>query len=180
MLADDSTRRQPFKEVFTVLFFPVIFLWIIVFDFVDKYFLDGRFEKRYSQKLQAQFAKDIQERIPSLFADFGGRIIPNTEDYSPAFDYAAVTISFDGMLLRFIRGRMDFRVDVAPPDKPTAWREISSIVKNSDLPGNPNPKVDYYGLNDFGRFFQVNVDIIRHEVSKPDWRPAAGWLVPIA
>ena len=179
MSADNANSRNPLKEMCTALFFPLIFLWVLVSGFVDKQFLGGRFEKRKSSKLRESFAAEIQQRIPSLFTMLDGHIIPNTEDYPPAFDYAAVTVSLDGMLLRFIRGRMDFRVDVTPPQKPTAWRELSSVVKNSDLSGDPNRKVDYFGLNDFGRFFQANYDIIRHEVNKPDWRSPTGWLVPI-
>jgi len=146
---------------------------------IDKHFFDGKFEKKNFAKLQQRFAAEIEGKVPCLFTTFGGRIIPNTEDYLPAFDYAAVTVTLDGMLLRFIRGRMDFRVDVTPPEKPTAWREISSLVKNSELSDDSDRKTDYYGLIDFGRFFQANFDIIRHEVNKPDWRPPAGWLVPI-
>ena len=179
MLADNPAPRNSVKELCRVLFFPVIFFWLIIVEFIDKHLFDGKFEKRQSANLQEQFAAEIQERVPSLFTRFGGRVIPNTEVYPPAFEYAEVTISLDAMLLRFVRGRMDFRVDVTPPDKPTSWWEVSSVVKNSEHSHNPSRKVDYYGLNDFDRFFQANFDIICQEVSKPSWRSQAGWLVPI-
>lgn len=151
-------------------------LLIFIYRFFFSWWLE---RKSYSDRLRERFALEIQERVACLFADYGARIISNTEEYPQSFDYAAVTVAIDKMLLRFIRGRMDFRVDVAPLDKPGAWREISTVARNSDYPDDPDRKVDYYGLNDFGRFFQSNVDVLRHEVSKPEWRAAAGWLVPV-
>lgn len=179
MLGDEFKPGRSFKQLLTALFFPVVVLWLVISHIVDKYFLGGRFEKRFSEKLREQFAKEIRERVPSLFTDFGGRIIPNLEEYPPAFDYAAVTVSTEGMLLLFSRGRGDFRVEVTPPEKPTGWREISSVVKNSDLVPKSNAEIDYYGLNDFDRFLRANFAIILHEVRKPGWRPPGRWLVPI-
>jgi hypothetical protein len=179
MLADDFKPGNSVKDLLKALFFPVVILWTVISHIMDKHFFDRRFEKRSSKKLRDQFAREIEEAVPYLFADFGAQIIPNTEEYPPAFDYAAVTVSVSGMLLLFSRCRGDFKVEATPPEKPTPWRELSSVVRNSDVPGSPNRKVDCYGLNDFGRFFRANLDIIRHEVSKPDWRPAARWLVPI-
>lgn len=83
------------------------------------------------------------------------------------------------MLLRFIRGRMDFQVDIAPIGKPAAWREISKVVMDADCVGCQNRKIEYYGLHDFGRFFESNFDLLRHEVNKPNWRGTTGRLVPI-
>ncbi len=179
MLADDFKPRNSVKDLLAALFFPVVIAWTVVSHVIDVYFLGGRFEKRASDRLRQQFAKEIQESVPSLFSDFGARVVPNLEEYSPAFDYAAVTVTVDGILLLFIRGRGEFKVEVTPPEKPTAWREVATVVRNSDLPGNPDRKVNYYGLADFGPFFQANFDIIRHEVSKPGWRPPARWLIPI-
>jgi hypothetical protein len=180
MLGNNFRQEDSLRQFLRALFSPAIFLWIIVAGLVDKYLLGGRFEKKASDKLREQFAKEIQERVPCLFADFGAQIKPNAEEYPPAFDYAAVTVAIDGMLLLFSRCRGDFKVEVTPPEKPTEWRELSSVVRNSDVSGTPDRKVNYYGLNDFDRFFQANFDIIRREVSKPDWRPPARWLVPIS
>ncbi len=151
-------------------------LFVGIYRLLFSWWLDT---KSYSQKLRNRFAAEIQERLSCLFSDYGARIIPNAEEYPQAFDYTAVTMAVDGMLLRFIRGRMDFRVDVAPADKPAAWREISAVVKNSGLADEQGRKIDYYGLNDFSRFFQANFDVLRHEVTKPDWRAPRSWLVPI-
>lgn len=180
MLADDFRQRDSLKDILRALFSPIWILWLVASHVVDEYFFDGRFEKRYAQRLNDQFAAEIQERVPILFTDFGARIVPNTEDHPRAFDFAAVTVAVDRMLLLFTRSRGEFEVDVTPVEKPTgAWWEISSVVKKSDLAANADRKVDYYGLNDFGEFFQANFEILCQEVSKPDWRPPRGWLRPI-
>jgi hypothetical protein len=179
MSVDTVSRTSTFTRILKAAFFPVVFLYILIFHFVDKRIFGGKFERRDSERLRESFAVEIQERVPTLFAGFGGQIIPNMEDYPPAFDYAAVTVSVDGMLLLFTRCRGDFQVDITPVDKPSAWREIAGVVKNSTFGLKPNPKTDYYGLNDFGRFFGANFDILRHEVDKPDWRPPGVWLRPV-
>ena len=176
MLADDLKMRNSYKELLARAFFPITLLWIVVVHVIDKYFFDGRFEKRTYQRLHEQFASEIQGAVPSLFADFGACIVSNPDDYIHGFDWAAVTVAVDGMLLYFSRCRGEFRVDVCPSEKPKAWRDISGIVKNSDLKADPNRKMDYSDLNDFGRFFEANFDVLRHEVSKTDWRSPAIWL----
>jgi hypothetical protein len=132
----------------------------------------------YSNKLREQFAIEIKKRVSCLFSVYGGSIIPNTEKYPAAFDYAVVTIAIDNMLFRFIRGRMDFRVDVAPREKPSEWWEVSRVVKNAAASLDPGRKLDYYGLNDFGAFFETNIAVLRHELAKSDWKAPRGRLVP--
>ncbi len=134
-------------------------------------------EKDYIKR-RNRFAGEIQEQIPILFLDHAARIVPDTEVYPRAFDYVAVTVAVDDMLLRFIRGRGDFRVDVAPARLPAAWREIATVVTNSALT-TAESKTNYYSLRDFGRFFHSVFPILKHELGLQHWRAPGTWLVPI-
>ena len=136
--------------------------------------------RTYSEKLRDAFAAEIQQRATNLFTSYGATIVPNTEEYPQSFDYAVVTVSVDDMLLRFVRGRMDFRVDVSPVNKPGAWREIGVVVKSASNTSNALiRKTDYYGLNDFTKFFHSNYDTLQSEIKNPNWAASRSWLTPI-
>lgn len=121
-------------------------------------------------KHRDQFSAEIQERIPILFSDYGARIVPDTEEYPRAFDYVVVTVAIENMLLRFIQGRGEFRVHVTPVRLPAAWREISTVIANSEL-FTSEAKSEYYAPRDFGRFFHSHFPILKHEVNKEGWKP---------
>jgi hypothetical protein len=90
-----------------------------------------------------------------------------------------VTVSLNGVLFRFIRGRGEFTVDVAPTAHPAAWREASDVVKGSSNFSLSNQNAEYYGLNDFSRFLQANLSILQEEVGKSDWRAPRYGIWPI-
>ena len=134
--------------------------------------------KSHADRLQEQLEAELRERADVLFREYDARVIPNTETYPTGFDYAVVTIAVHHVLLRFIRGRGDFRVDVAPSVNPSAWKEASFVAKNSSH-SDSTAKLDYFGLNDVGRFLQSNLTVLELEAAKPNWKTSPGWLTPI-
>jgi hypothetical protein len=178
MLDENPKLGNSAKEICLRIFFPIIFPAVVLFNFIDKHFFAEYFAKRRLDKRESRFASEIRERVPCLFIDFGAQRVPNIEPTPLVFDFAVVTLKVDTMLIRFVRGRMDLEVDVAPAGKPGAWRESSTVAKHSDFSVNADRKVDYYGLKDFGQFFRSNFDVLRYEISRTDWRASTGWLVP--
>jgi hypothetical protein len=151
----------------------------IVFIFVYKFLIGRWLDPIIHKKNQERFTEEIQERISCLFTDHAGQVVPNDREYPRGFDYAVVTVAVDSMLLRFIRGRQDFRVDVCPQSMPGAWWEISTLLKDEDVVNRPGHRAKYYGLRDFGQFFQLNFEIIKEKVAHEGWREQKGWLVPL-
>jgi hypothetical protein len=74
------------------------------------------------------------------------------------------------MVFRFVRGREDFRVDVAPETGPGEWREASEVVRSSPQFSESNRVAEYHSMIGFGRFLDANLPILQEEVKRPEWK----------
>jgi hypothetical protein len=158
----------PFALVFGGLFiggYKLLFSWWL--------------DPRTHRKNQEQFEREIKNRISCLFTNYGAQLVPNDQDYPRVFDYAVITVAIDTMLLRFVRGRGEFRVDVCPQRMVGTWQEISSLVERDPLNTNAKRRTKYYGTRDFSQFFQSNFDEIKAKVADEGWRPLKSWIIPI-
>lgn len=63
-------------------------------------------DKYLGRRSQKCLARDVREAIPFLFTEYKGHIVANDGVRFPEpFDYATITIAFDSLFLRFVRGR---------------------------------------------------------------------------
>lgn len=127
------------------------------------WWLDPLIERRHRNA----FSTEIRTVLAPLFEAKGARIVPNTRRYPSVADYAVVTVAVGHMLLRFVRGRDDFRVDVAPVHAPGDWQEIGEAIASCrDERGSPD-LVRYYRLQDFGRLLEANFEMLERALSRP-------------
>lgn len=68
--------------------------------------LFGLLDRPIARRNERQLRLDIAEAMPSLFSEYGGRVVPNEGvPFPPSFDYAFVTVAVGNFLIRFCRGR---------------------------------------------------------------------------
>jgi hypothetical protein len=169
----------PLKKLGMAIALPFAIVFGGLFIGGYKLFFSWWLDPKTHRKNHEQFEQEIRNRVSCLFTNYGGQIVPNNQDYPQAFDYAVITVAVDTMLLRFVRGRGDFRVDVCPKQMAGAWHEISLLVEHDPPYVEVKRKTEYYGIRDFGHFFQTNFDEIKAKVADEGWRPLKGWLIPV-
>jgi hypothetical protein len=167
---NEIAKRQLKKFAF-YLFTPIAVAFGLVFtEFYKAFFgwwLDAAVDDRNHQAL----AEDIRENLGFLFDAHGARIIPNTRSYPRSANYAVVTIGVAQMLLRFVRGRDEFRVDVSPAHAPKDWQEVGQVIgSDPDYRGSPNPPT-YYRFQDFSKLLKANFDILDRLMSPENYGP---------
>jgi hypothetical protein len=170
---------MPLKRFAVFVLRPIILMFGLVIGGAYKLIFGWWLDERSDGKLEDNFKKDLRAKVPALFSEFNGKFVPNDRKYPRAFDYVVVSISVQGMVLRFIRGRGEFTVDVAPEASPTAWREVSEVVRRSPQFSESNGVAEYWTLNSFGRFLDANLSILRREVTSPEWKAERFGVWPI-
>jgi hypothetical protein len=129
-------------------------------------------DPRLTRESERQFAEDIRQHLPFLFTEYGGQIVPNRGvRFPPGFDYAFVTIAFGRSLLRFGRGRGEFRVDIAPrwaADDWQDWKNAEDVLRvvdrseDSELPPMRN-------LNQAEQVLRVELPRLQEATSNEQW-----------
>jgi len=95
----------------------------------------GWLDRKMARDQQNRFANEIRMELPFLFNELGGRIIPNEGvRFPPGFDYAIVTIELRDLFFRFIRGRGDLDVYVAPGNVPKEWHDVLLVIRTMEDP----------------------------------------------
>jgi len=144
-----------------------------------KLFFGWWLDERRHRKDEENFKKDLQAKVPNLFTKLGGKFVPNDREYPRAFDNVAVSVSVQGIVFRFIRGRGDFTVDVAPESSPGAWREASEVVRSSPKSSESKGVAGCWNLNGFGRFLDANFPLLQEEAANPEWKAPPHGVWPI-
>lgn len=89
----------------------------------------GSLDKHLGRKGQRRLAKDVEAALPFLFWHYHARFVPNEGVRFPEpFDYATATLALDDVLLRFIRGRGELGVNIAPVRSPNDWHEVPVVL----------------------------------------------------
>lgn len=84
---------------------------------------------RIARKDEDCLLQDVQGSLSFLFEEYGGRVIPSDDvPFPPGFDYAFVTVSLGGFLLRFVRGRGELGVCLAPEFARSDWQELPIVL----------------------------------------------------
>ena len=89
----------------------------------------GVLDKQLARKHEQQLAADIRLAFGAFFGKHAIRIIPNQGvPFPPGFDYAYVTVTLENFLLRFIPGRGELGVLIAPAFAPMDWHDLSLVL----------------------------------------------------
>jgi hypothetical protein len=160
--------RELLRFVILVLIRPVVRALVAIVSPIYRV-LFGSFGDRAYRKLQEKLEHDVRENLAWLFEKYEGKVISNTQDYPRAFDYATVTVSVRQILIRFIRGRGELRVDVAPAHAPTDWQEVGEAINSIDESGQRPPR--YYRFQDLGDLLERNLERLNAAFSEVDYGP---------
>jgi hypothetical protein len=89
----------------------------------------GRVDLRMSKEAEEKFGHEILASLPFLFDSFRGRLCADTTVKHPRpFDCAIAIVALDEFSLRFIRGRGEFRVQIAVEQDPIVWEDLTTIL----------------------------------------------------
>lgn len=87
------------------------------------------YEPRVRTLQQNHLLQEVQEQFGFLFTTHTARIVSNDDiGQLAALDCPVVTVSAEGLLLRFIEHRGTRRVHVASERLPTEWHDLSSVL----------------------------------------------------
>ncbi len=91
-------------------------------------------DDRVARKLDARLAQRVRENLSFLFTEKNARVVPS-DDYrvARAFDLSVVTVATNDLYIRVITVRGEFDVEVASPDLPHRWEELSSAIESAKL-----------------------------------------------
>jgi hypothetical protein len=106
--------------------------------------------------------EEIQQSVPSLFAEHGGRFVPNPQE--PSKGSASVTVLAGGIVFQFNRWRDELTVKVAPETKPNELHELTALVKSSNRFRASQRPTQYFTLGQFARFLEEYFETIRLEM----------------
>jgi hypothetical protein len=89
-------------------------------------------DKRLVKKSNEKFAHEIREELPFLFSEYGAEVIPNDREPRASFDFAYVTVSVAGLILRFCRGLGTTSIDVSSARNSDKSHDLSSVLNLID------------------------------------------------
>ena len=91
--------------------------------------LFGPREVRRSREADHEFGLEIQQNLPFLFVEYAGTILMDESlEYPRPFDYTVAIVALTALSFRFIRGRGEFRVQVAPEQSLEAWEDLPLVL----------------------------------------------------
>ena len=119
---------------------------------------------------QARFEREIREEYSWLFEEYDARIMPR-QRYRQVLDYVVATIAMGDLLLDFVRGNGDFRVNVAPAHAPHDWYDFAEAI---DLASGEEPgkSATQYRMASFRQLFEANVQRLNAFFSKENYGPS--------
>jgi hypothetical protein len=121
--------------------------------------LFSRTDEELAKKHEEKLAADIQNVLPFLFDEMGGRIVPNEGvEFPPPFDYAVITVDTPHIRLRFTSGRDHLAVQIAPKFSPNRWHELSTVLSVLEVHGLQRGSIS--GLAQAGRVLHRHVSEI--------------------
>src|SRR5579883_1299054 len=134
------------------------------------YVLDGLFgpfwavlNRRAAQKHHDRLAEDIKRTAPFLFSRYQAKIVPAERSYPPLMDSAIITMEAENMLLGFVRGRGDIRVDIAPKGLRPVWLDVRDVL---DVVGWQSPRKSVIFLHDIADILHAEFANLEQALSK--------------
>jgi hypothetical protein len=124
-----------------------------------------------SNGLRRHLERDIRAEQAWIFEKYNAKLVPETKRYRHVFDYAELTLAVDPLLLNFVRGRGETRVNVAPAHAPHDWYDFGeAIALACDEPRETPAKV--HGMSDFRTLFETHIECLRTFFSEQKYGPA--------
>jgi hypothetical protein len=111
---------------------------------------------------EKELKEEIQQSVPALFAEHGGKFVPNPQEPTKGSD--AVTVLAEGILFQFARWRDEITIKVAPESSPTKLSELIALVKDSCQTTASREPEAYFTLGQFARFLDAHFETIRGEM----------------
>ena len=115
---------------------------------LDKVAFGWWLDEVFYRRDRARFLREIEAAFSELMERHGGKIVPHEGEELPrGFDYVGVTIEFTSVRFRLIRGRGELRTQVARPDEPHKWEELTRLWTRMAAPecGSPLSAFDQLG-----------------------------------
>jgi hypothetical protein len=117
-------------------------------------------------------AREIREELPSLFADYGGRIVPNEGVRRPS-DHCCVTIAIEHLLLRFCRWHGELVVHVASTVDSARdwkdWKDVEAVLSVLDRPKQYKPLGWVWNLRTARHVLQAELGSLLEATSEGQW-----------
>jgi hypothetical protein len=131
-------------------------------------FFFARSDLRMSIQAEEQLGRDIQSKLPFLFDECGGQLIPYTLKKPRPFDYAVTRVVFPYFRLQFIRGRGEFRVRIAPSHTPNALEDLPIVLSIID---ETFERREFKSFSDLEAVLKPRMKLLQDALS-PDRYPA--------
>jgi thiosulfate reductase cytochrome b subunit len=152
--------RQLFRFFILYLIRPVLLLCGALISSVYNVLFAWWLNPWTFKRRQARFEHEIQTEYSWLFDEYDARIMP-MKHYRRAFDYVMATVALGDLLLRFVRGNAEFRVDIAPAHAPNDWHDFAEAIGlASDVESLRNGARSYRMAN-FRQLFEANFERLR-------------------
>jgi hypothetical protein len=93
----------------------------------------GHVDLRMSREADKNLGDEILSKLRFLFDSFGGNLSDDeTIKHPRPFDYALKIVTLHGFSLRFIRGRGELTVLIAPEFAPATWDDLATVLNLID------------------------------------------------
>lgn len=126
-----------------------------------------------ARKRERELVRDIRGGLPFLFIEYEAEIVPNDGARRPPFGYALVTIAIGHLLLRFVRGRGEFRIDVAARGQVRNWRDWKDLravqMVLDEESEDEQPSVRLRNISDADHLLQAELPRLQQATSEEQW-----------
>jgi hypothetical protein len=128
--------------------------------------LFGLLDRTLARRDERRLGLDIAEAMPFLFADYGGRIVPNEGvPFPPGFDYAFVTVAVDNLLIRFCRGRGDLDLYIGSKTHPRDLQELGLVLGLLDKQGD-HKRWGIVNLRDAAQVLKQHMNLLKRGLGR--------------
>jgi len=119
----------------------------------------GPLDELAFRRRRKKFIAEIEREFSGLFSRRSGWVVPNEGLELPrAFDYVAVTVEFNDVRFRIIRGRGELRVLAATPINPQDWQDLSLLWHRKAMRECGSPPSGYGQLGEVVQGLDRNWD----------------------
>jgi hypothetical protein len=127
-------------------------------------------EKRYLAKAQKKLTEQIVAEFSFLFEEHNAKLIPNEAAGNRMLaGWSFVTLSVEGLLLRFIPWRDTRQVHIASEHHPRDWQDLSELLNVIDPNNSHNHSIVVF--QDAARILKKDWNLVK-EAFSPERYPA--------
>ena len=122
--------------------------------------LIGWYNKRWAKRERARLEKEIQRQLSFLFSDHHAHVLQILE-LGALIDteWPTVTVTVEGLLLRFMRCLGELQVYVTPEQRPNDWVELTLLLSVMDVSPVVRRRSDYR-MSQVAEWLRPNLDSV--------------------